>query len=121
MNRWSTVGFVVAGPRPAGQRNTQTTPLSKSFAQAVHEQLREEILAGVLRPGERLREAEVAARLGTSQGPVREAFSRLREQGFIISFPHRGSYVTEISKEEALDVYSIIEILDVCGFVIEFH
>lgn len=81
--------------------------LSPTYAEAVYQQLREEILTGQLRPGDRIAETEVARRLGTSQGPVREAFTRLREQGLVISFTHRGSYVSEISVEEARDAYAV--------------
>ena len=50
--------------------------------------------------------------MGTSQGPVREAFTRLREQGLLISFTHRGSYVSEISVDEARDAYAVRAILE---------
>src|SRR3954447_25484251 len=81
--------------------------LSPTYAESVYQELREDILSGRLRPGDRIAETEVAKRMGTSQGPVREAFTRLREQGLLISFTHRGSYVSEISVDEARDAYAI--------------
>jgi DNA-binding transcriptional regulator YhcF (GntR family) len=78
-----------------------------SYAEDIYHQLRDDILSGQIRPGDRLAETEVAQRMGTSQGPVREAFTRLREQGLLISFPHRGSYVSEISEEEARHAYAV--------------
>lgn len=83
------------------------TSLSPTYAETVYQQLREDILSGRLRPGDRIAETEVAHRIGTSQGPVREAFTRLREQGLLISFTHRGSYVSEISVDEARDAYAV--------------
>jgi DNA-binding GntR family transcriptional regulator len=79
----------------------------RTYAEEIYGQLRDEILSGHLRPGDRLAEVEIAQRMGTSQGPVREAFARLREQGLLISFRHQGSYVSEISEEEARHAYAL--------------
>jgi DNA-binding GntR family transcriptional regulator len=86
--------------------------LSPTYAESVYQQLRDEILTGKRRPGDRIAETEVAQQMGTSQGPVREAFTRLREQGLLISFRHRGSYVSEISIDEARDAYAIRAVLE---------
>jgi DNA-binding GntR family transcriptional regulator len=85
---------------------------SPTYAESVYEQLRDEILSCKRRPGDRIAETEVAQQMGTSQGPVREAFTRLREQGLLISFRHRGSYVSEISIDEARDAYAIRAIIE---------
>jgi DNA-binding GntR family transcriptional regulator len=77
----------------------------RSYAESVRRTLREQILSGELRPGDRLVELDIAARLGVSQGPVREALARLTEEGIIIALPHRGSFVSEITVEEARDIY----------------
>jgi DNA-binding GntR family transcriptional regulator len=71
----------------------------------VYEAIRDEIVSGVLRPGDRLGEVELAKRMGTSQGPVREALARLRSQGLVDAYPHRGTFVAELTIEEARDVY----------------
>lgn len=76
-----------------------------SYAESVRRTLREQILSGQLRPGDRLVELDIASRLGVSQGPVREALARLTEEGIIIALPHRGSFVSEITVEEARDIY----------------
>src|SRR3954451_1490598 len=86
--------------------------LSPTYAESVYQELREDILSGRLRPGDRIAETEVAKRMGTSQGPVREAFTRLREQGLLISFTHRGSYISEISEDEARDAYAVRALLE---------
>jgi DNA-binding GntR family transcriptional regulator len=70
------------------------------------------MLSGVLKPGERLVESDLAHQLGVSQGPVREALARLREEGLIIALPHRGSFVSEITVEEAVDLYRTREYIE---------
>ena len=77
----------------------------RSYADAVRRTIREQILSGELRPADRLVELEIAGRLGVSQGPVREALARLIEEGIVIALPHRGSFVSEITVEEARDIY----------------
>jgi len=84
----------------------------KTYNESVYERLRQEILTGQLRPGDRLTEQDIARRMGTSQGPVREALARLRPQGLIVTLPHRGSFVTEISVEAAREIYSVRILLE---------
>ncbi len=62
------------------------------------------ILAGTVLPGERLIEASIAERLGVSRTTVREALLMLERQGLIVSKPRRGTFVTRLSREEALDM-----------------
>jgi DNA-binding GntR family transcriptional regulator len=83
-----------------------------SYADDIYQRLRDDILSGELRPGDRVAETEIAQRMGTSQGPVREAFTRLREQGLLISFRHRGSYVSEISEAEARQAYAVRGVIE---------
>src|SRR5258706_6736578 len=87
-------------------------PLSPTYAETIYNELRDQILSGELRPGDRVAETDIAQRMGTSQGPVREAFARLREQGLLITFSHRGSYVSEISADEARDAYAVRAVLE---------
>lgn len=85
---------------------------SKTYTQTIYEQLRNDIVSGVLRPGDRLTEQEIAQRMGSSHGPVREALAQLRALGLIIALPHRGTFVSEISKEDARDIYDIRVLLE---------
>lgn len=66
-----------------------------------YDRLRRSILDGTLSPGTRLVEAEIARQLGVSQAPVREAFKRLAHEELLVSVPRRGSYVADISEEDA--------------------
>ena len=70
-------------------------------------QLRTAILHGQLLAGDRLVELDIAARLGTSQGPVREALQRLEHEGLVIRVPHRGTFVSPLSYDEMQDVYAV--------------
>jgi DNA-binding GntR family transcriptional regulator len=73
----------------------------------VKELILERILNGSYRPGERLVETRIAAELGTSQAPVREALRDLELLRFVESTPFRGARVREVSQEELLEIYPV--------------
>ena len=66
-------------------------------AGAVHAQIREEIFHGELEPGQRLRLVELAKRFGVSQSVIREALTRLSEQGLVNAAPQQGFSVIALS------------------------
>ncbi|MGO2111734.1 MAG: GntR family transcriptional regulator [Pseudoclavibacter sp.] len=68
-------------------------------------ELRKAIFTGALSVGAQLGEVELAAQLGVSRGPLREAAQRLVQEGLLTSTPGRGLQVTRISAEEVGDVY----------------
>src|SRR5258708_11361592 len=76
-------------------------------AQAVAEHLRERIRRGELAPGERLRQNDIAAQLGVSSTPVREAFSILEREGLAVTRSHRGVVVFSPSFQEFEQCYEI--------------
>jgi DNA-binding GntR family transcriptional regulator len=69
--------------------------------------LRDRILKGELQAGYRLTENGVAGEMGTSPGPVREAFAALAREGLVISLPHRGTFVSAVSEQEAKAAYDL--------------
>jgi DNA-binding GntR family transcriptional regulator len=73
----------------------------------VYDDLKDAIIAGTLRPMERITENEVAMRFGLSRTPVREAFRRLQAEGFILVVPQRGSFVSQPNLEDVLEIYQI--------------
>jgi len=73
----------------------------------VFEALRQAILDGVLEPGERLMEVQLAEELGVSRTPVREAIRKLELAGFVVMIPRRGAYVADISLKEVSEVFEI--------------
>ena len=69
--------------------------------------IRDAILDGRLKPGQRVLEAEIAGELGVSRAPVREAIRQLESEGLLISRSHRGTYVTALSPRDAREIYSL--------------
>jgi DNA-binding GntR family transcriptional regulator len=74
----------------------------------VYAALREGIVAGALQPGERLRDAELAELLGVSRTPVREALQRLEDEGFVETSASRWTRVSEVDRDQALQIYPAI-------------
>ncbi len=74
--------------------------------------LREEILSGALGPGERIRQEEVAERLGGSRLPVREALRILETEGLVEIEPHKGARVPRLDREEVEVLYRMRERLE---------
>lgn len=71
------------------------------------EAIRRAIVYGTLKPGERLREEDLAEQLGISRAPVREAMRALEYEGLVRSEPHRASYVAAPSEEEIEEIYRV--------------
>lgn len=74
--------------------------------------VRAAILAGVLSPGARLRQEDLAERFGTSRIPVREALRALGYEGLVTSEPHRGFTVTELDADDVEEVYDLRIVLE---------
>lgn len=81
--------------------------VNPALAETVVETLRETIVAGGLAPGEHLREAELAAALQVSRGPVREALTQLEREGLVLLRRHRGAEVVRLSPSDAEEVYTL--------------
>lgn len=69
--------------------------------------LRDMILSGAIRPGERINEVTLASTLGISRGPLREAVQRLGGQGLVVSLPHRGAFVRTFTRREIAELYEM--------------
>ncbi len=85
---------------------------SSSLGTSVYNELRQRIVNGQLKSGERLREVELASLLGVSRTPVREAIKRLESEGFASYVSSRGAVVTELTPEQAVELYAMREILE---------
>ncbi|MEH7377194.1 MULTISPECIES: GntR family transcriptional regulator [Bacillaceae] len=75
--------------------------------------LKEMILEGELKAGDRLIERELAGKLGISRTPIREALFRLESQGFVKTVPRKGVVVSNISESEVIEVFTILASLEV--------
>ena len=78
----------------------------------VFQTLRQAILTGELKPGERLMEIHLANRLGVSRTPVREAIRMLTLEGLVTMIPRRGAEVSRISRQDIRDVLEVRLVLD---------
>ena len=74
--------------------------------------LRQGILKGDLKPGERLMEVHLANRLGVSRTPIREAIRMLELEGLVTMIPRKGAEVARISKQDLRDVLEVRRSLD---------
>ncbi len=95
---------------------TKLRPTFRSKSEVVHDMLREAIIHGEYRPGERLVIDEVAARLGVSQIPVREAVRQLEADGLVAVEPYTGATITQFSPDLIFEIFALLEALEViCG------
>ena len=84
----------------------------KPLRDVVSEALRQAIREGVLQPGERLMEIQLADELGVSRTPRREAIRKLELEGFVVMVPRRGTYVADISLKDVVQVFEIRSALE---------
>jgi DNA-binding GntR family transcriptional regulator len=91
-----------------------TVPLTRR--EAVQRQLRDEIVSGALPAGTVLKDAELAARLGVSITPVREAIGQLAAEGLIDIAPNRTRKVTRVTQKDALELIDVMGVLACAGF-----
>ena len=89
------------GPDPMELVKPRT---SSSLTHEVYERLRDEVLSGGVRPGQKLKIHELVEQLGANQGAVREALSRLASEGLVTAEPQRGFRARPISRAELLDL-----------------
>jgi len=73
--------------------------------------LRQAIIDGELKPGDRILEEEISARMGISRGPVREAFRQLEQEGFVASLPYRATIVLDLTDAEVREVLIPIRVV----------
>ena len=69
--------------------------------------LRQAILKGELKPGERLMEIQLAKRLGVSRTPIREAIRKLELEGLVVMIPRKGAEVAKITEKDLRDVLEV--------------
>ncbi|MEZ5775275.1 MAG: GntR family transcriptional regulator [Hyphomicrobiaceae bacterium] len=74
--------------------------------------LRQGILTGDLKPGERLTELDLAARWRVSQGTIRAALRTLQFEGLVEVRPRRGTFVTKLDEADVIEIYSLRDTLE---------
>ncbi len=89
--------------------------IRQSLRNEVFDILHKRIIAGEIRPGEWLRQEEIASQLGVSMTPVREALDLLVAAGLAERVPYRGVRVLQLTHEEMLDAYGLRLLLEPLG------
>lgn len=84
----------------------------QTLREKILETIRESILKGTLKPGEKVAEPELAERFGISRTPIREAFRQLESEGYLTVIPRKGAVVTELSERDVSEFYAIKSILE---------
>jgi DNA-binding GntR family transcriptional regulator len=79
-----------------------TTPATRT--EQVYDLLRSDLLNGFLQPGQKLKMVELTERFGVSQSVIREALTRLTEQGLLVATPQRGFRVRDLSVEDIAEL-----------------
>lgn len=75
--------------------------------EGVYRVLRTAILDGSVPPGGQLRERDIAAELGISRAPLREALTRLEDESLVVKVPFRGAFVAQVSAEDVAEIASV--------------
>lgn len=91
--------------------SSKAAPLSqidnKPLRERVLDSLREAIVAGDLKPGQPLLENDLAAQLGVSRAPLREAFQILSHEGLVETIAYRGTVVRKLTRQDIEELYSL--------------
>ncbi|HEV7628446.1 MAG TPA: GntR family transcriptional regulator [Streptomyces sp.] len=91
---------------------SRALPRNNTFSQATETVLREMVLDGTIAPGDRLNEVLIAAELGISRGPLREAIQRLSSEGLLTVISHRGAFVRTFSRQDIVELYELRSALE---------
>ncbi|OEU74205.1 MAG: GntR family transcriptional regulator [Desulfuromonadales bacterium C00003068] len=84
----------------------------QTLREKILENIRDAILKGTLKAGERVSEPDLAERYGISRTPIREAFRQLESEGYLTVVPRKGAVVTSLSERDVQEFYSIKSILE---------
>lgn len=84
----------------------------KPLREVIFNTLRQAIIVGELKPGERLMEVQLAEKMGVSRTPVREAIRKLELEGLVNMVPRKGAHVADLSVKDIMDVLEVRASLD---------
>jgi DNA-binding GntR family transcriptional regulator len=104
------MAMISPGGRTAGVGDSSD---GRSAEETATSALRSAILQGVLAPGQRLRQVDLAAQLGVSRIPLRDAFRRLEAEGLVYIDGRRGARVATLSADEVSEIYETRSFLEV--------
>jgi len=84
----------------------------QTLRERILETIRDAIMSGALKPGEKVAEPELAERFGISRTPIREAFRQLESEGYLTVIPRKGAVVVSFSQKDVEEFYAIKSILE---------
>lgn len=79
----------------------------------IEREIRNAILRGAFKPGERLVESVIADQMGVSRAPVREVLSALVREGLVVNIPRHGNFVIDFTEKDIEEIYSLRLILEI--------
>ena len=103
-------------PYPLKRAKTKTRAVENLSAR-VYNQIKNLILCNEIMPGQKLHHQQLSERLGVSRTPIREALTRLVQEGYVSFLPNRGFTCKEIRMQEAKELYELREALE--AFAVE--
>jgi DNA-binding GntR family transcriptional regulator len=89
-----------------------SAPASRTLSDHITRELRQAIMTGRLKPGQRIVEREIAESMQTSRGPVRDALQFLETERLVVRYPHKGTFVAWLSLRDAEEIYSLRETIE---------
>ena len=87
-------------------------PPNRTLSEHIADQLRQAILSHQLKPGQRIVEGQIARAMDTSRGPVRDALLLLENEGIVVRYAHRGTFVAQLSLADAEEIYSLRQAIE---------
>jgi DNA-binding GntR family transcriptional regulator len=82
-------------------------PVQRSLHSDVYDALRQALIQGVLKGGQRVNEVGIARQMQISRAPVREAIRQLEQEGLLVNVPRRGAFVVTLSPDDVEEVYTL--------------
>ena len=96
------------------QESNQLQPIAAAnLRDQIERQVRDAILQGKFKPGERLVESVIADQLGVSRPPVREVLSALEREGLVVNVPRKGNFVLDFTAKDIEEIYSLRLLVEV--------
>jgi DNA-binding GntR family transcriptional regulator len=93
--------------QPIFRKQDRTTLKAQAF-----KQIKQAILSGKLKPGDRLIEAELAEKMGISRFPIREALGYLEKEGLVVTSPFKGTYISQLDEKDLEELYTLRSALE---------
>jgi DNA-binding GntR family transcriptional regulator len=110
--------YAIFSGMPYLLKKTKSKPrVSENLSARVYNEIKSLILSNEVMPGQKLHHQELSERLGVSRTPVREALTRLVQEGYVSFLPNRGFTCKEIRLQEAEELYEVREALE--AFAVE--